>query len=289
MRTVGTPLTLRDLVTHDVGTSDNGLQGAFTNFEIGAIIGNNGSQNQTGLSHNPAGTGSLQWTDRGGEGTTESPSGAAIGWGNGTAYNGNTFNERLTDVSNYTHVTYRVSATDPLGAGGLVGIQAYYQTGSFQPSALFQVAGEAALPIDGQFYDLTFSLAGVTNREDVQFSGINLFAHENDLIMNVDLIRYEMIEGLPGDYNGDGFVDAADYTVWRNNLGGDASVFGPGSRDPMKMGPIDGDDYTFWKNNYGNGSGSGGLALTPAVPEPASWLLVLCAAIACGIRARRGR
>ena len=24
---------------------------------------------------------------------------------------------------------------------------------------------------------------------------------------------------LPGDYNGDGIVDAADYTRWRNNLG----------------------------------------------------------------------
>ena len=28
--------------------------------------GNNGGQNQTGLSHDPAGTGSLQWTDLGG-------------------------------------------------------------------------------------------------------------------------------------------------------------------------------------------------------------------------------
>ena len=25
--------------------------------------------------------------------------------------------------------------------------------------------------------------------------------------------------GLPGDYNNDGKVDAADYTVWRNHLG----------------------------------------------------------------------
>jgi hypothetical protein len=30
--------------------------------------------------------------------------------------------------------------------------------------------------------------------------------------------------GLGGDYNDDGFVDAADYTVWRNNLGGDESA-----------------------------------------------------------------
>ena len=275
----------RDLATHDIGTSDNGLQGAFANFEIGAIVDNNGGQNQSGLSHNPAGTGSLQWTDRGGAGTAESPSGAAIAWGNGTTNALGTFYQRLTDLSNYTHVTYRVSATDPSMTGGLLGIQAYYQTGNFT----YQVAGQTALPIDGQFHDLTFSLAGVTDRRNVQFSGLNLFAHENDLVMNVDLVRYVTIEGLPGDYNGDGFVDAADYTVWRNNLGGDASALEPGSRDPIKMGPIDGDDYTFWKNNYGGSGGSGGLASTPAVPEPATWLLALCAATACCIRTRRGR
>ena len=28
---------------------------------------------------------------------------------------------------------------------------------------------------------------------------------------------------LPGDYNADGIVDAADYTVWRDNLGRDSA------------------------------------------------------------------
>ena len=28
-----------------------------------------------------------------------------------------------------------------------------------------------------------------------------------------------VVSTLPGDYNGDGVVDAADYTVWRDNLG----------------------------------------------------------------------
>ena len=215
LRSIGPPLILRDLATHNVGSSDSGLQGTFANFEIGAIVGNDGVQNQTGLSHNASGSGSLQWTDRGGTGETGSPSGAAIGWGNGTAWNGNSFNERLTDVSNYNRVTYRVSATDPLGAGGTLGLQAYYQTGSF----VFQEAGLAGLPIDGQFYDLTFSLNEVTDRQNVQFSGINLFAHPNDLVINVDLVRYETVEGVLGDYNENDIVDAADYTLWRDNLG----------------------------------------------------------------------
>jgi hypothetical protein len=79
-------------------------------------------------------------------------------------------------------------------------------------------------------------------------------------------------EGTPGDYNGDGFVDAADYTVWRNNLGADASAFELGTRDPNNSGDINNDDYLFWKSQYGMGGGSGGLATV--VPEPASLALV---------------
>ena len=88
--------------------------------------------------------------------------------------------------------------------------------------------------------------------------------------------------GLPGDYNGDGLVDAADYTVWRNNLGGDPAAFEAGSRDPGNMSlTINGDDYTFWKNNYGGSLGSGGLAAS-VVPEPSAIALVLAAMLAVG-------
>jgi hypothetical protein len=268
LRTVGTPLTLRDLVTHDTSTSDGGLQGAFTNFDIGAIIGNNGSQNQTGLSHSPAGSGSLQWTDRGGTGEEGSPSGAAIGWGNGTIYNGNTFNERLTDVSNYNRVTYRMSATDPLGAGGMLGFQAYYQTQP-QTSYVYQTAGNVEIPIDGEFHDVTFSLSSVTDRNNVQTSGVNLFAHTNDLVINVDRIRYETVEGVLGDYNEDGTVNAADYTVWRNNLGAAIALPNEGA----SIGVVDQDDYGFWKLHFGEFAPGSGGASVAAVPEPAAALL----------------
>lgn len=122
----GTPLTIRDLITHDAGTPEGGLQGAMVNFENAAVQGNNGGQNQTGLSHNPNGSGSLQWTDLGGG------PGAAISWGNGTAFNGNTFNMRTTDVSNYTHMIVTMSATDPIGGGGSIGVQGFFQKNNFQ-------------------------------------------------------------------------------------------------------------------------------------------------------------
>jgi hypothetical protein len=183
VRSGGTPLSVRDLITHDVGTPEGGLQGAIVNFDNAAVLGNNGGQNQTGLSHNPAGSGSLQWTDLGGQ------NGAAMSWGNGTAWNGNTFNNREADLSNYDTMLVRISATDPNNGGGTLGLNAFFQKNNFA----FQNAEGGAdrnLPIDGQFHDLTWSLAGLTNMNGVDLTGINLFAHSQDLVINVDLIRF---------------------------------------------------------------------------------------------------
>lgn len=66
-------------------------------------------------------------------------------------------------------------------------------------------------------------------------------------------------EAIPGDYNSDGFVDAADYTVWRDSLATSSPV---GS-------------YADWRDNFGNSLAGGNSS---AVPEPsASCLLALLA------------
>lgn len=55
-----------------------------------------------------------------------------------------------------------------------------------------------------------------------------------------------------GDYNGDGLTNAADYTVYRDNVGSDdALFFTPGSRDPGNAGVINATDRDFWAANYG--------------------------------------
>jgi hypothetical protein len=189
VRSVGTPLTLRNLATHDIGTSDNGLQGAIVNFDFGAVVGSNGLANQTGLSHD-AGTGSLTWTDRGGDGSAGLPSGAAVTWGNGTVYNGNGFNERTHDASNYNYVKFRLSATDPNGLGGVLPLQAFFQNG---PSFASQLAGAGGIPIDGNFYELAFPLSGITQREVINWVGLNFGAHANDIQVRVDRVQYSMV------------------------------------------------------------------------------------------------
>lgn len=76
---------------------------------------------------------------------------------------------------------------------------------------------------------------------------------------------------LPGDYNLDGAVDIADYTVWRNALPG-GNLVADGNAD----GAVTAADYNIWKAAYGlsfNG-GSGGFAVQ-TVPEPAAIFLML--------------
>ena len=79
--------------------------------------------------------------------------------------------------------------------------------------------------------------------------------------------------GLPGDYNHDGTVDAADYVVWRKT---GASTVRPGT---THGGPHFGEPA---------GSGSGAIANT-TVPEPATLVLLMFAAAGWCLPARPGR
>lgn len=74
------------------------------------------------------------------------------------------------------------------------------------------------------------------------------------------------ITGFPGDYNQDGAVDAADYTVWRDALGGASAL--PNDDTPG----IDVEDFTRWRNNFGQPA----PALSgQAVPESGGTVLSL--------------
>jgi hypothetical protein len=84
-----------------------------------------------------------------------------------------------------------------------------------------------------------------------------------------------------GDYNDDGTVNAADYTVWRNTLGqmvtagNGADGTGPSG---VPDGSIDRLDYDFWKALYGSMPGIGATA-NLSVPEPATLMLAVAALI----------
>jgi hypothetical protein len=74
----------------------------------------------------------------------------------------------------------------------------------------------------------------------------------------------ESLQPLPGDYNLDGTVDAADYVVWRKTDSGNP------------------EGYTVWQENFGEGmGGSGSAGASPSqtgVPEPTTLVLLMFAA-----------
>jgi hypothetical protein len=77
---------------------------------------------------------------------------------------------------------------------------------------------------------------------------------------------------LTGDFNQDGRVDAADYTIWRHTLGSSTNLVA----DANINGVIDIGDYYLWRANFGATAGSGsGAAASAAAPEPATLLLLM--------------
>jgi hypothetical protein len=77
---------------------------------------------------------------------------------------------------------------------------------------------------------------------------------------------------LPGDYNDDDSVDAADYVVWRKTLG---QIVPQGRRaDGNADGMIGPADYTVWRANFGITRPGDGSA-TSNVPEPATLTLLM--------------
>ena len=73
---------------------------------------------------------------------------------------------------------------------------------------------------------------------------------------------------MPGDFNGDNKVDAADYVTWRKNNG-------TGNALPNDNGlgtPIGAAHYNLWKANFGAMAGSGGAA--GVVPEPGTLAMI---------------
>lgn len=78
-------------------------------------------------------------------------------------------------------------------------------------------------------------------------------------------------EVITGDYNGDGVVDIADYTVWRDSLNATgAGLAADGSGDEL----IDARDHFLWKANFGTIIPLEGNAVASAVPEPSTLVLM---------------
>ena len=64
----------------------------------------------------------------------------------------------------------------------------------------------------------------------------------------------ELSVGIPGDYNDNGIVDAADYSVWRNSMNESGSNL---AADGDGNGSIGAGDFLVWKSHFGESLGLG--------------------------------
>lgn len=89
-----------------------------------------------------------------------------------------------------------------------------------------------------------------------------LFDQNGDLLPAIDEFPDVVEAMLPGDFNGDHIVNAADYTVWRNGLG---TTYTPA-------------DYDVWKDHFGATASPGAAASSAAtVPEPNATAILIAA------------
>ena len=193
-------------------------------------------------------------------------------------------------------VTNSGGTTAPGNSPGMLTIDGHYNQGSDGTLAIqiggtepglehdvLQVLGNASLAgtLHVSLYG-DFTPSGgdafkvLTAGGELTSSGLILGGPDKELFsMNVDTTNDWIMlttagggDGVPGDFNGNGVVDAADYTIYRDNLGGDSAALGGNGSGAATVVVA---DYDLWKQNFG----SSGTGSTAAVPEPSTLLLVL--------------
>jgi hypothetical protein len=85
--------------------------------------------------------------------------------------------------------------------------------------------------------------------------------------MLIDYVRiWHRPSGMPGDYNGDHQVDAADYLAWRKTAGQSAIGL---PADGSGNGSIGQEDYEVWRQNFGSPTQLAAAATAAlSIPEP---------------------
>ncbi len=112
-----------------------------------------------------------------------------------------------------------------------------------------------------------------------------------DIQQQTQAITTNIQLAVAGDYDHNGTVNQADYTIWRQSFGSTTVLDADGDLN----GVVDAADFVVWRKNFGNslpgsGSSAGGLSLglgSVAVPEPSAGLLLCLAGFGLLPRARR--
>lgn len=185
-------------------------------------------------------------------------------------------------IDGYTIVSTAGASLDPSGWNSLDDQEAAGGDWSASPgtsqrlSELKETGATVLAP--GALYDLG-KLFVESAEEDLAFD----FLLDGANASLTGRVLYQPLE-LLGDYNDNGIVDAADYTLWRDSL--DTATFLPNDQTP---GSVDASDYEVWKNNFGETLTMAGAGATGAVPEPSAALLLAFSFLICDVYRRELR
>lgn len=197
----------------------------------------------------------------------------------GTANGTLTLNPSFVDISGAAvfgdGATLEMTLAGTARADGTIGPGQYaaIDAGSFELDGELVVSlADSFSPAAGQSFSLLVadSISGAFDSVDLPSlpSGLDWQTTQSANAFTISLVSL----GLPGDYNFDGFVDAADYTTWSDMLGQSGSGL---AADGNNNGQIDLADYAVWKTNFG--AVAPPSAQSSGVPEPSALtLLIVC-------------
>jgi hypothetical protein len=141
---------------------------------------------------------------------------------------------------------------------------------SADASTVYNEGAMVSAMYQGSTYNWTISYTGNITWADPNAGVVGSISDTGGVDVILKGLSSIIVPGdLPGDFNNDGKVDAADYVVWRKTDGTQ-----PG--------------YNEWRTNFGRTSGSG-AAFSPSgssVPEPAAVALLLTGMLLTAFRRR---
>ncbi len=155
-----------------------------------------------------------------------------------------------------TGSTYYLTAVNTLGTA---------KPATFNLTGATTVSSAAiATVLTGTSGSATNSISNPTNIVPTTFvvSGLDTSFDYTFPANSITILKFST---LPGDYNFNGTVDAADYTVWRDTLGSTTDLRANGDNTGASAGVTDQADYDIWKAHFGEtvpapGAGSGAAA-----------------------------
>jgi hypothetical protein len=136
----------------------------------------------------------------------------------------------------------------------------------------------------GQYVDVT-GLADGQYWLETEIDPFDLLQETNDS-NNITRVMVDLVVPeptiMPGDFNGDDVVNAADYIVWRKMLG--RNVARGTSADGDGDGVVEMEDLDVWREEFGMAAPGGGSSV---VPEPSTALALVSLLVCVTMRRRR--